>query len=164
MLVLPRPPISGLPDNLVMTSDRRVNCGHGFSLRVARGGVSLRRDGLERCYRRRCDNRASRTCGANAVVPHLLAANLRVSAPHWLQHTRRAGPHPIVFSRSPPGENASPRIAGKRALSEFFAWGAQTLSGRRADAAAYLKTRERNSIHFNRRARCRGAPSPARRS
>ena len=109
--------ISGFPDKLVMTSDLCVRCRHGLTLRVARGGGPLRGDSVERCHRRRCDNGAPRTRGAHAAMPGLLAANLRLPPPQRLRYTRRAGPHPIVFSASPRKRNACGASRARRGAS-----------------------------------------------
>src|SRR6266516_2103026 len=154
--------ISGFPDKLVMTSDLCVRCRHGLTLRVARGGGPLRADSVERCHRRRCDNGAPRTRGAHAAVPDLLAANLRLPPPQRLPYTRRAGPHPIVFSASSRKRNTAARLAREGTLPQFPARRAEALPGGRAGATAYLETGRLHTIHLNRRARDRGAPSLAR--
>src|SRR6266516_5296431 len=154
--------IAGFPDKLVMTSDLCARCGHGLTLRVARGGGPLRGYSVERCHRGRCDNGAPRTRGAHATVPGLLAVNLRLPPPQRLRCSRRAGSHPIVFSASPRERDTATRLAREGAVPQFPARRAEALPGRRAGATAYLETRRPHTIHLNRRARGRGAPSLAR--
>src|SRR5437667_595003 len=59
-------------------------------------------------------------------------------------------------------ETLAARLAREGALPQFPSRRAEALPGRRAGATAYPETRRPHTIHLNRRARGRGAPSRAR--